>query len=47
VEAETNNRLWVGEDISVYLGLEGDDGLVVIGPDRVTVEAIVSEISIP
>ena len=37
-------RLWVGEGISVYLGLEGDSTLVVIGPDRGIVESVLGEL---
>ena len=40
VETDANKRWWVGEDISIYLALEGDDTLLIIGPDRATVETI-------
>ena len=47
--AETGQelRLWVGESISVHLSLEADNTLVVIGPDRATVDAVVDAISGP
>ena len=44
VETDTNLRLWVGEDISVFLGFAGGDSVVVIGPDRSTVEDVVAQI---
>lgn len=37
VETDESKRWWVGDDISVYLALEGDDTLLIIGPDRATV----------
>ena len=40
---DEKKRMWLGEDISVYLGLGREETLVVIGPDGVTVEAAVSE----
>ncbi len=47
--AETGQglQLWVGESISVHLSLEADNTLVVIGPDRATVDAVVDAISGP
>ena len=46
-EAGQDLRLWVGDGISVYLSLEADKTLVVIGPDRTTVDIVVDEISGP
>ena len=43
-ETGPNVRSWVGQDTSVHLAIEGDDTLVVIGPDRATVEAAVAAI---
>ena len=37
-------RRWVGEGISVFLGPARGDSLVVIGPDRSTVEDVVAQI---
>ena len=44
VEADGANRLWAGEDIAVYLGIEEDGTLVVIGPGREPVETVVSHV---
>lgn len=41
---DDNKRMCLGGDISVYLGLGREETLVVIGPDRVTVEAAVREL---
>lgn len=46
VRDEQNVRLWVGEDISVYLAIKGDSTLVIIGPDRATVESVTQEIPV-
>ena len=45
VDAAEGRRLWVAEDMSAYLAMEGDDTLLLIGPDRVTVEAILQVIA--
>lgn len=45
LQTEGRSRFWVGEDISVYVALEDDDAVLVIGPDRATVETLVEEIS--
>ena len=47
VESKDGARLWIGEGICVYLGLVRDRTVVVIGPDRAAVEAIVTPISGP
>ena len=40
VETDESKRWWVGEDISVYLTLEGVDTLLIIAPDPAIVETI-------
>ena len=45
IRAEENERLWEGEDIAVYLSLEGAGSTVIIGPNRATVEAVRDEVS--
>ena len=45
VETGENTRLWVGEDISVHLSLEGDRTLVIIGPAQAVVEMVLKGIS--
>ena len=47
VETGRDLRLWVGDSISVDLSLEADNTLVVIGPDRATVDIVADEISGP
>ena len=44
VEKDEGVRFWTGYDTSVYLAIEGDNTLVVIGPERTTVEAALAEI---
>ena len=46
-QREGNARFWVGEDIAVHVALEDDDTILVIGPDKGTVETLVEEISSP
>ena len=43
--SEDANRFWEGDDVSVHLSLEGDATLVIIGPDRTTVETAFEVIS--
>ena len=45
VVSEDANRFWEGDDVSVHLSLEGDATLVIIGPDRTTVETAFEVIS--
>ena len=45
VETSDDLRLWVGDSISLCLSFVDGDTLVVIGPDRATVEAAAAEIS--
>ena len=44
VQSGEDFRLWVDEGISVYVGLEGDSTLVIIGPDRGIVESVLGEL---
>ena len=44
VEMAEDMRLWVGINSSSYLALEGVTALLVIGPDRATVEAVANKI---
>jgi len=45
VETGDNLRLWVGKGISVHLSLKSASTLVVIGPERNVVEAVLKSIS--
>lgn len=40
VDSDSNSRLWVGDGISVFLSRDRADTLVIIGPDRAAVDAV-------
>ena len=47
LQTEGTARFWVGEDIAVYIALEDADAILVIGPDRGTVETLVERFRVP
>ena len=47
VVSEDANRLWEGDNVSVHLSLEGFGTLVIIGPDRPTVDTVLEVIPNP